>query len=239
MAKKMIQGIVEIPEIVSGYDLDWSEYELPGGERFVELYEKTINPTIQKQLDLLNAELMRIRTRESRRNAIRKGIDAAASIAKMVKECNDYDEKDVNPEILPKLETLVAVSAELSNSEIFEPTNAKEEIASIEDDIKYLNALDSYIKRDREFDMVLFAIYGIEPKYKAKVFRHASRLLADVELCRKFIDASHSSIKEKLSEVTNPLLEMLGKTYPTISALFKKWKKAAAKGSLTFWETVR
>lgn len=243
MQTKLIAGIVEVPEICREFDINWEKYEAPGGNKWLNYYHTEIKPIFEKSLADAKKELELFNEAHARQNAIRKGLEAAKAIGQMIVELSALPDNGINPARLQQLiewnaATVQLTKRDLLHRDIFTVDEQHRSVEMIEADIKYMTILQEYFDKDFELDVVLYAMYKVAPKFKAKLFRHAMRLLPVIETNRKLIESSKSFIKEKTFELIKPCIDELDKCYSSLSGSLRKMKKEAAKGKPGFWESV-
>lgn len=239
MAQKPIKGVAEVPEICRGFDINWADYDPPGGERWLTYYLTDLKPTFEKCMRDAEAELKQLTEIHVRQNAIRKGLEAASVIGQMIVELTNMRDNGISPRAGLNLMTWVEQTDAIAKMQnLFAVDDHHRTVDMIEEDIKYAKAVLEYFSKDFELDTTLYAMYKVDPKYKAKLFRHVIRLLKSVETTREIIRTSNSVIKTSTDEILKPVIETLDQSYSVLSVNLRKMKKEAAKAKPGFWETV-
>lgn len=238
MTKKLYDGLFSVPEICSQFDINWETYEVAGGKDWLDFYRNELKPTFEKALAGANKEIALIKEKSAQIAEIRKGIKTASESAKLLEEFCGKN-KGVNILKAVKIIEWVRLTKSIAEDDIFVKDESRFDVSEIESDITFIKAVIGYFETDFELDAVLYAMYKVEAKYKAKLFRHVIRLLPVIDASRAVVQTSTAPIKGLLGSILNPSLENLNAAYDKVSKNLRKLKKEAGKGaSISFWESV-
>lgn len=206
-----MENITNAEEFLAGMGVDWKNYTAPGGNRWAAMFKDTIAPIFAKAKRDANADLEKYRLREAKMSELQRHLQTIAK-------------------------SLVAAIEEQRRFLLNDKPTTLRDIAEIQSDIKFMDDLERYINADRELDKLLYALYTVEIKFRAKILREALRLLKIVEGVRPGLAGSNSTIKNLISGITDPMFKTLDEAYAKCVPELRKLKKLVDKQGVAAWK---
>ena len=247
-------NITNIPEVLKDFDVDWRDYEPPGGEQWHSFFHETHKSSINEVI----AEYDRLRARFS--NAIARANTLGKHFKEIRKFLGGYGSiigldiavmNDVNRSAhcsgtavfsrTPKASTLAWINgADDALADLTDWTlganELKKELAVIDEDVKFLHALNDFFSKDQDLDMILYSLRKIPVKYRTKVFRTGYKVYREVLECMNVIETSKSGIKDEILGRFSVAYLELKKAYKTLPIAMKEMKKGSDAEGSAFWE---
>lgn len=236
-----MENITNAEEFLAGMGVDWKNYTPPGGEGWVAIFKHDIEPIFAKAKRDANADLEKYRMREARMSELQRHLQTVAKSLVAIAEISTAaglrtPAKCPIPQDVDEANGLVAAIEEQRRFLLNDKPTTLRDIAEIESDIKFMNDLEKYINADRELDMLLYALYTVEVKFRNKILREALRLLKVVEGVRPELAGSSSKIKNLISHVTAPMFKTLNEAYAKCAPELRKLKKLVDKQGAAAWK---
>lgn len=235
---KVVNGI-EVPELVAEHDIDWSRYVAPGGNAWASHYAGEIKPFMDKSLENARKEINRLRAIDAERNAIRVGLAEAFNTANMAMGFALNHPEEVSEEERKAIAKFKAVTDfAVIDIVLGSDVGNANKIASITDDIMFMESLEKFYAIDSEVDKLLYALHSVAAKYRTKIFRQVLKLVRIIEEYHGMVVNSKSVIaREHDGLVIKPVRE-LWKVYQGLMPKFKEMKKAMDRSGIAFWKAM-
>lgn len=246
-------NIANVPEVLRSFDVDWRGYEPSGGEKwhqfFHEKHKSSINDVIaeyERLRERFSTAIARANTLGKKFKEMRNFLGGYGSIIGLdIAVLSDMNRSaHVNCDAVSrtlKASTLAWVNgaddalADLTNW-ILGANELKKELAVIDEDVKFLRALNDFFAKDQDLDMILYSLHKIPVKYRTKVFRTGYKLFREVMECMNVIETSKSAIKDTILERYSVAYLELRKAYRTLPVAMKEMKKGSDAEGSAFWE---
>lgn len=238
-----MEQVLDAEEFLAGMGVNWKQYTPPGGEEWSTHFKTDLEPIIKKSRSDALATLAKLKEKEAKIDemqrhfqAISKSLIALDELASGKEESSEFG---LPSTIRDGQGRAMAASIEESRLALLShKPRIAEDMAEVESDIKFMADIALYINADRELDKLLFALYTVEIKFRAKILREAGRLLKIVESVRAELRGSHSTIKAMLRERLDPIFATLDEAYAKCGPEIRKLKKVVDKHGLAAWDAV-
>ena len=228
-----MQPIIKCNDILQGIPVQWIGYTPPGGKGWRKIYSENIAPLIAEGRIKAEKTKKAIEERECAVAMVRslateiatKGAELSSVLSSI--EGDNGAALDLATRasgiqagargILEGAGSLSLLTKDLPNT------------SDIDEDIRFFDAFSAYIDEDVELDRVLYALFTVQLKFRAKLLRSACRMLAVVEEAREVLRHSKSMVFKALKPKLGPVIESLDKGYAIVAPAIRKFKKEYAK----------
>ena len=219
-------------EVLGGVAVDWRGYEPPGGKSWRETFQKIVDVLADSRKQA-EKEKERLSFGIAKTNCAR---NAAVKVSALADEMErSIDPATLSPKILEEAKARAAevrmaaeLFANLMNG-VLAADDSTDVLRDIDEDLRFYDAFELFFEADTELDKMLFALFSVDRKYRAKIFREAYRLLSVVSTEREKLRNSKSVVFLRIKPMLDKLLETLDSAYAVTAPYMKKLRKEMAK----------
>ena len=245
-----MKDLSRMPEILNGLPINWAAYEPSGGDRFRKHLNEELIPALnaareqcQRNRDRFVANVKFISSVTDAFNSIREILPRITESVSTESEERDFSQmigtdsryvplnETAKDWILKAPEALKGIDAWSKSVEMW-----KMHINIIDEDLKYVSAISGFLSGDQDCDMLLYAIYNVEKKFRIKVFRAAYKKEREIEEFRQVIAHTKSALKASIEPKYKVAFDGLSKYYDALLIQMKIMKKGIDQHGAEFFD---